>query len=250
MAGNRPEERIACSLIRQSWRDVTFLHWRVAPEVVAALLPEQLTPDIVDGSAWLSLTPFRVERFRLLGVPYSRFDWSFPETNVRTYVRGPDGRDGLWFLSLDVPSAPNVLGGRLLSLPYFPSSMTVTRGDTVRYQSRRRSAPPAHHDIEVRPAGPITGDDHIAALLAGRWRAFTKIGTRLAIIPVEHQPWHLQAADVIRLDQALLPAGLLHVTTGEPLAYYARGVDARFGPPRIVRAVPAPSPERAGPRLV
>ena len=30
---------------------------------------------------------------------------STPETNLRTYVQGPDGRDGVWCLSLDIGSA-------------------------------------------------------------------------------------------------------------------------------------------------
>src|SRR4051812_12905980 len=125
MAGNRPEERVNVPLFRQDWTLAAFLHWRYPADVVAALLPPGLEPDIVDGSAWVSLTPFRVERFRPLGLVPVPFGSSFPETNVRTYVRGPNGRDGLWFLSLDVPSPTNVMAGRLIGAAYQLSSMQI-----------------------------------------------------------------------------------------------------------------------------
>ena len=65
---------------------------------------------------------------------------SFPETNVRTYVRGPDGRVGLWFFSLDAARLEPVLVARsTYALPYMWSAMRVERdGAVVRYRSRRR----------------------------------------------------------------------------------------------------------------
>ena len=43
----------------------------------------------------------------------------FPETNVRTYVVGPDGRDGLWSFSLDAARLEPVLVARsTYALPY------------------------------------------------------------------------------------------------------------------------------------
>ena len=68
---------------------------------LASIVPEPLTVDTMDGVAWLTLTPFSTT-CRLVGavpVPGPR---SFPETNLRTYVKAPDGTDGLFFLSLDV----------------------------------------------------------------------------------------------------------------------------------------------------
>ena len=42
-----------------------------------------------------------------------------PETNVRTYVRDPDGREGLWFFSLDAGRLEPVLVARsTYALPY------------------------------------------------------------------------------------------------------------------------------------
>jgi uncharacterized protein YqjF (DUF2071 family) len=51
VAGVEPEEQVSFPLLRQSWRDVAFLHWRVDPELLQRHLPQGLEVDLVDGSA-------------------------------------------------------------------------------------------------------------------------------------------------------------------------------------------------------
>jgi hypothetical protein len=119
---------------------------------IARLAPDGLTPDLVDGTAWVSVTPFAVERFRVLAAPPLPGLSSFPETNVRTYVRTDDGRDGLWFFSIDVARASNTLGGRMPDVPYFPAAMSVCGTETARYRSRVSSVvPPA----TTSSSGPV-----------------------------------------------------------------------------------------------
>jgi hypothetical protein len=138
MAGNQAEERVERSMVFQAWRTVAFLHWRVDTQVLARHLPHGLVPGTLDGSGWLGLTPFRVPRFSVLDLPAVPLVSSFNETNLRTYVRRPDGRDGLWFFSRDVDSVVNVGGG----LPYFLSAMSVLTDVWVRYRCRRTGRSP------------------------------------------------------------------------------------------------------------
>ncbi|MCE0448168.1 DUF2071 domain-containing protein [Streptomyces tricolor] len=56
--------------------------------------------DTYDGSAWVR--PHAVRHGRGAPAGVARGPAPFAETNLRTYVRGPDGRDGLWFLSIEV----------------------------------------------------------------------------------------------------------------------------------------------------
>ena len=51
-------------LLDQRWRDLTFLHWRVAAAVVAPLLPAGTRPDVYDGTSWVGLIPFRLTEAR------------------------------------------------------------------------------------------------------------------------------------------------------------------------------------------
>jgi uncharacterized protein len=178
MSGRRPEEPVRLPVLHQRWREVLLLHWSYPAETVARLLPDRLVPDLCDGRAWVSLTPFRAEATRVPGTP-SHSRWSdFPETNLRTYVRGPGGVDGLWFLTLEVGSTPTAVAGRL-AVPYRRADMSITTdGPVATYDSRRRSDPAigrstsrrAHRAGRSAPAGGHGSDV--------RWRGPTGGGCR------------------------------------------------------------------------
>jgi uncharacterized protein len=236
MAGNVPEERVRTPIVLQDWRHVSFLHWRSDPDLVARVLPADLVPDVIDGSAWVTLTPFVVERFRLPGVPALPVLSQFPETNVRTYVHDRAGRDGLWFLSLDAQSIPIVLGANAaLGVPYRAARMSVDQADVVTYDSARRRGNARHH-IVVRPdrAANDAMSERDAALV-GRWRAYSRHLRRLLCIPVEHQPWPIHDATLVELDENLVRAAGLPAPAGDPVVHYSPGVDVRLGPPKVVR---------------
>ena len=234
MAGNRPEERVRTPFVLQDWHAVSFLHWRVEPGAIARLLPEGLVPDLVDGSAWVGLTPFLVRRFRAPVLPPLPGLSDFPETNLRTYVRDPDGQDAIWFLSLDAGSLPTVAAARLgLGAPYCWADLSVERGDGfVRYEGRRRHSPVAEYHVEVQPTSPPMAEvDDVVGKLVGRWRAFTRHLGRLWVVPVEHEPWPVQQAEVLRCDQTVLAAAGLPEVGSPDLCHFADVVHARLGIP-------------------
>lgn len=239
MAGRHPEEQVRWAIVGQVWRHVTLLHWQTDPPAVAALLPRGLVPDVVDGAAWISIVAFDVEGFRVCGVPLQPSKSSFAETNLRTYVRDTSGRDGIWFLSIDVSNLLNVAGGRVLGVPYFLSEMSVNRGDAVvEYRCRRRASRATGHDMVIQPGPDLDdGERTVADLLAGRWRAFSWVGA-LIDVPVEHESWPLQKARVDHLDENIFLAAGLPRPSGEPLVHFADGLHARLGPPRPVRPGP------------
>ena len=232
MSGKVPEEKIENPASRQRWHAMTFLHWRYGVDELRALLPAGLEVDTHDDTAWVSITPFLMKDFRLGPLPAVPGVSTFPETNVRTYVRGPDGRDGLWFLSLEADSVPTVLGASsLYGVPYRFADMSVEEGDVVRYRSRRRDRPDVGHDISVRPGGPCEAPSDLDHWLTGRWRAYSSLAGRLATVPVQHQPWPLWEAAVVNLDESLLTAVGLPEPDDAPLVQYSPGVDVRLGVP-------------------
>ena len=127
-------------MVRQRWCDVVFLHWQLDPAIVGARLPSGLVVDELDGAAWVTLVAFGVRATRPAWGPAVPFVSDFTETNLRTYVIGPDGRDGLWFFTLETDSLPTVLGARLLGIPYRWATMVRRRSGTeLAYGSRRRA---------------------------------------------------------------------------------------------------------------
>lgn len=238
MSGAQPEEAVRQPALLQSWRDVTFLHWSCDPAAVENLLAPGLEPDLYDGRAWFSLTPFSVRDQRLAFAPAVPRLSDYPETNVRTYVKDPRGVDGLWFLTIEVDNLPTVMAVRSsLGIPYRWATMKVSRGggSSIVYRHARRNADHISHHIEVTPGEELERQDDLTAFLTGRWRGFTRIGGRLGVLPVQHQPWPLHSATVERLEETLIEACGLPKPADEPLVQWSPGVDVRFGPPRLVR---------------
>ena len=150
----------------QSWLDVGFVHFRAAEADVARRLPEGLSVDTFDGSAWVSIVMFNLV-IRPLGGPAIPHLLRFPETNVRTYVRGADGTPGIWFHSLDAPRLLPVLGGRATyGLPYRWLDLRISRRGPLwiydsagacrdrGWASGRRRPPAVGPPRRGRPRGP------------------------------------------------------------------------------------------------
>lgn len=224
----------------QTWSTFSALHWRYDPAVIQRLLPGTLTVDTFDGAAWVGLTPFLMTDVRLPGLPPVPRASTFCETNVRTYARDADGRDGLWFFTLEASRLAFVVAARAaLGVPYTWASMALEREtSTVRYRSRRRAPGPAHATsrITVAPGNGIPAEEvsELDVFLTGRWRGFAPTPVGLAFLPVQHEAWPLQRAGVEELDETLLAACGLPAAEGDPIVHYSPGVHVRFGPPESV----------------
>ncbi|MFF5537781.1 YqjF family protein [Streptomyces cinerochromogenes] len=227
-----PEHRVRMPALRAGWLTQTFLHWAYAPELIQRLLPDELTVDTFDGHAWVGLTPFVMADVRPPGCPVALA--AFPETNLRTYVRGPGGREGLWFLSIEVAS-PVMLAARAIGAPYHLGRLRLARsGESVTYAGSRWGGGSAYR-MTVRPGPPIR-PTHRDVWLASRWRAFTHSAGALWETPVEHEPWPLRAARLDDLAESVTRAAGLPAPAEEPLVHFSDGVHkVRLGLSRPVR---------------
>ena len=237
MAGPVAEQRVATPVLHMRWDRLTFLHWSYPPDVVQALLPDGLWVDTFQGRAWVAITPFVMAGVHPPGLPAIP-QWStFPETNVRTYVRAAGGSDGLWFFSLDAGRAATLTARAAIGVPYSWSRMRVEQqGRRIAYTSTRIGSTAASAiaiDIGTPvPASELTSADHF---LTGRWRAFSRRAGRTFSTPVEHPPWPLHRAIVTSLDSSLLEAAGLPTPAGDPVVHYSPGVDVRMGRSRLLR---------------
>jgi len=218
----------------QTWTWLGFLHWSYAPQVVQRLLPDGLEVHAFQGRAWVGVTPFFLEDLRTPLAPALPWFTSFPETNVRTYVRGPDGREGLWFFSLDAARLEPVLVARsIYALPYRWSEMAVARdGPMVRYRSRRRwpGPTPAVSRITVEVGAPLQPQElgELDHYLTARWQLYTTLGPVLARSNVQHEPWPLYRAAVRELEENLVAVAGLPSPQGEPVVHWSPGVRTRI----------------------
>ncbi|HYO45880.1 MAG TPA: DUF2071 domain-containing protein, partial [Gemmatimonadota bacterium] len=128
---------------RQSWRRLLFLHWPVAPEALRRVVPRELPLDLRDGTAWVGIVAFDIQRARPPLVP-ERLGLDFLETNARTYVRLPGGERAVWFFSLDAASRVAVATARLAyGLPYHHARMNREREENAEIYRTARRGPEA-----------------------------------------------------------------------------------------------------------
>jgi len=223
----------------QWWDTLTFVHWRFAASDVQRLLPDGLAVETFDGTAWVGLVPFflRVGLPRMPSLPWMS---RFPETNVRTYVVGPDGRPGIYFFSLDAASAPTVMGaGPWYGLSYVYADASLERhGSRVRFTSERRHprAPAAAFAAEYRPVGPVArAGDGLDAWLTERYCAYTAAGPSLRRAEIHHPPWPLQAAE-LQLDLTTMTPDGIDLPADAPLVHFSARQDVVIWPLERVAA--------------
>lgn len=205
------------------------------------LVPSGLEIDTCDRWAWLGVVPFRMEGVRLRAAPPVPTTHTFPEINVRTYVRAA-GRAGVWFFSLDAGSRLAVRGARFLyNLPYFDARIDVARrGDTVEYHSVRdhRGAAPAEFQGRYHPIGAPyeASPETLDHFLVERYCLFMHDARRgLGLLDIDHPPWILRrgAAEISR--NTMADAAGIQLPATAPLVHTAAALDVRAWTRRQVR---------------
>jgi uncharacterized protein YqjF (DUF2071 family) len=234
-----PRYRIDRPIMTQQWRSLAYVHWPYAPTDVAQLLPDGLEVDTFDGRAWVGLVPFHMADIAARFTPPIPYFGTFPETNVRTYVRGPEG-PGVWFHSLDINRLLPVLVARLTyRLPYVWSKMTINVApDRIEYRATRRWPGPrgSRSRLVVAVGERIDHPEPFEHFLSARWGLYTMLGSRLAYARVEHAPWPLHRAEATVIDDDLMAAAGYAAPQGAPHVMYSPGVSVRIDRPRIVGA--------------
>lgn len=220
----------------QQWRDLAYIHWRYDPAEVQRLLPEGLEVDTFDGSGWVGLIPFSMRGITLPRLPAIPYFGSFPEINVRTYVRH-NGIPGVWFFSLDVNRLiPAVVARTTYLLPYCwgRASNRIDGGVlTSKVERRWPSRAVSCSEVEIGPR--IERSDDLSVFLSARWGLYSRgLFGGLMYAPVDHEPWPLHGATLRSIDQNVVEAAGFASPVGEPHVMFSPGVSVRIGRPRRV----------------
>ncbi len=217
-------------LVGQTWQDLLFAHWPVPPEALRPRIPAQLELEERDGSAWLGIVPFRVSGLRWRGTLPLPLVSSFLELNVRTYVRGADGRPGLWFFSLDATSRLVVRAARRqYRLPYFDARITVDEADGwTDVECARLGERGKVFSGRFRPLGPAAPAQagSLEWFLSERYCLYTCDAAGLYRAEIHHPPWLLRPAEA-EIDLTSLAPAELH---GDPLCHVAERQDVVVWP--------------------
>lgn len=216
----------------QRWSKLAFLHWRVPASELVKLMPRGVRPDEHDGTSWVGLIAFYLDRATLFGSPPIPYLGSFAEVNVRLYGVDDSGRRGVVFVSLEASRLASVLAARAaFSIPYFWARTTLEEvGGRLDYRSTRWLGR-GESRMVVRPTTEQVSGDPTAEFLTARWGLFTRRFGRTIFLPNHHEPWPLVAAELVSLDDTLLErAGIPTIAATPPdSVLYSEGVTTWFG---------------------
>jgi uncharacterized protein len=223
-------------VMAQSWHDLLFAHWPIAPEELRPLIPPQLELETFDRQGWVGVVPFRMSGVRARGLPAIAGTSCFPELNVRTYVVF-DGKPGVYFFSLDAANRLAVRTARLLyHLPYFHAEMrSEDRGEQIVYRSRRKNAEAEFRACyhPVTPVG-IRTSGTLEHWLTERYCLYATADSAVYRGEIHHTPWPLQDASAqIDVNTMAAAAGIALPDTN-PLLHFAKRLDVLIWPLRRV----------------
>jgi uncharacterized protein len=222
-------------LLRQNWRDVSFLHWAVDPGSVAHYFPPGVRPDVLDGRTYVGMLPFRMVGTGLPHGPSVPWVGTFLETNLRLYSVDSTGRRGVVFLSLDTNRALVVAGARsVFGVPYRWARMGYDEdGDLHTYTAELRwPEVRGRSRVAVRAGGPAVAGP-LEHFLTARWGLHVTHLGQTWYLPTAHPAWPLRSAELVEFDDELLASvGLGHLTSRPPdHVVFSDGVPIRFGRP-------------------
>jgi uncharacterized protein len=224
----------------QRWHDLLFAHWALPPEKIHPLVPRQLELDTFEDKAWVGVIPFWMSGVRFRGIPPIPTASTFPELNVRTYVRAPQEPDkpGVYFFSLDAASALAVLGARAgAGLPYFCAEMKAeSAGGEIRYRSIRRQSPRGANLLaSYGPIGPVSSTKtELEKFVTERYCLYVVRSGIVHRIQIHHLPWPLQPAEAEFEKNTMAAIHGIELPPEKPILQFSKFLEVYiFGPERV-----------------
>jgi uncharacterized protein YqjF (DUF2071 family) len=220
-------------VMTQRWNDLLFAHWPIAATELAPLLPEGLQVDTYQGTAWIGVVPFWMDRIKIRGVPPIPGARIFSELNLRTYVRDDlTGTPGVYFFSLDASNLLAVVAGRTFyHLPYHWAAMRLEQKSEREfsfYSRRRFSEKPVIFKARYRGLGPTRAltESRVGSLehfLTERYCLFTANRAGQPVrANIHHVPWPLEDAEAEIEQNGLAEAIGISLPEQAPVLHYSR----------------------------
>ena len=223
----------------QRWHDLLFAHWALPVDQVRPLIPRELELDTFDGKACVGVIPFWMSRVRVRGLPPIPTASTFPELNVRTYVRAPREPDkpGVYFFSLDAASLLAVIGARAgAGLPYYWADMRAkVSNDDVEYLSTRRGSQPAQLIARYRATGGVSPNkSDLERFVTERYCLYTVRAGKVQRIEIHHLPWPLQPAEAEFEVNTMAEAQGLKLPPEKPVMQFAKVLEVFIFAPQEI----------------
>jgi len=181
----------------QEWRNLSFLHWEVDIEKLKPHIPKGLEIDLFEGKAFVGTIPFQMKNVRPRLLPAIPGISTFPEFNIRTYVKR-NGKAGILFLTLDAQSRVTCWHApRSYGLPYRYAKCQLKITDDKYYWKSKRSSDGVELEGECIAIGKKRQAEKgtLEEFLFERYSLYTEHKGELKMAYTLHEPWTFRDAE-------------------------------------------------------
>ena len=230
------------SIMSQKWSNLLFLHYKVDPKELQKLIPPPLELDLHNDEAWVSVVPFKMGEVKPGNI--ANIIPSFPEINVRTYVKYGD-QHGVYFLTLDANNKFIVKTSSLFpGLPYKEAEMNQSGEGSaenpfyMKSNRTEKNAPSAAFEAsyEVKQEKASLSRYELSRFLVERYRFFgvNKDGC-VVKTDINHAKWPIKTATAtIKKNTMLDSIPQIKILNQEPIVNYVEEMDVKVWIPKEV----------------
>ena len=176
-------------------------------------VPQGLEIGTFDGSLWISVVIFKMQKIRPRFVPAVKMVSDFNEINIRTYVTA-DSRQGVFFLSIEANKWLSCLIARTVSGLHY-------RQKAIDYDKSRVITDNLSFNYVIE--SKITEKKPFDLWVTERYCLYVSSGAKLFRYNIHHEEWPLNRLKATNL--RIKNAGLLNNGLPEPeVCHYSPGV--------------------------
>jgi uncharacterized protein len=237
----------------QRWNDLLYAHWPIPVAQLAAQVPDWLEVDTFQGSAWLGVVPFWLDRIKVRGVPMIPGARSFPDLTLRTYVHDQyTGTAGIYCFSVDASNVLVTAVARMYyHLPYHWAEMGFVQRSEREfgfYSRRHFTKQPVVFKARYRGLGPTS---KTAEIRSGTLESFFTERNCVFSSSREGQPfranlhsvpWPLEEAEAVIERNDLATSIGIKLPDMEPVLHYSRRLAIYIWPKELLQSARATQP--------
>lgn len=216
-------------VMRQKWRNVSFIHWPVSQKALRAIIPQSLEIDTYHHQAWIGIVIFEMESIHIRGMSSFSLTPSFPEINIRTYV-SHKGIPGIYMIDIDVDNWMTAKAAKtLFRMPYHMANISIEKStNAFHYESSRLINPAIKGEGFITPISDIyvSDKDSLDYWLMERYRLYHVKNGKVYKADIHHQAWELQKAEAKIHKNTQLSSLKLGINEHVPVvSHFSVGVD-------------------------
>ncbi|MED3662044.1 DUF2071 domain-containing protein [Ureibacillus sp. FSL K6-8385] len=223
-------------VMKQTWNDILLLHYPVKKERLEIYLPPNLSLDTFQGTGWMTIVPYLMKSAGIRGLPSIPMGKGMPGINVRTYVKAGE-KPGIYFLNLGIHQRfAAKLAKELFHLPYFSADLSFSKkGKMIEVESRKFPFS-LSCQIRVQTSSFVMEKGSLGEWLLERYCFYTANPKgKLLRCDIFHDPWLLQDAEIIGLENHILRTFNIKPESSLPILHYSRQLHVHLWPPVSVK---------------